>query len=55
VELKFAQETKIEDFALKQFSISTTIKVMKEAEKEKTEEAVKGEKKKKKKKKKKRR
>ncbi|RLA94970.1 MAG: hypothetical protein DRG25_01355 [Deltaproteobacteria bacterium] len=54
VELKFAQETKIEDFSLKKFSITATLKVMKEAEKEKAEEAVKGEKKKTKKKKKKR-
>jgi len=55
VELKFAQETKIDDFLLKKFSVSSTIKLMKELEKEKTKKPAKkkgrGKKKKKKKKK----
>jgi len=51
VELQFAQETKIEDFMLKKFSVSSTIKVMKEVELEETKEVAAGKEKKKKKKK----
>jgi len=51
VELQFAQETKIEDFMLKKFSVSSTIKVMKEVEAEETKEVAAGKEKKKKKKK----
>lgn len=53
VELQFAQETKIEDYMLKKFSVSSTIKVMKEVEAAETKEAAEGKEKKKKKKKKK--
>ena len=53
VGLKFAQETKIEDYILKKFSVTAIIKVMKEVEEEKPEEAAKAKAKKKKKKKKK--
>ncbi|MBW1679251.1 MAG: PilN domain-containing protein, partial [Deltaproteobacteria bacterium] len=39
VELKFAQETKNEDYILKKFSVTAILKVMKEVEEEKPEEA----------------
>jgi len=42
VELQFAQETKIEEFMLKKFSISSTIKIMKEIETAETKEAAEG-------------
>ena len=53
VELQFAQETKIEEFMLKKFSVSSIIKVMKEVEAAAPEEAAGGKEKKKKEKKKK--
>ena len=53
VELQFAQETKIEEFMLKKFSVSSIIKVMKEVEAAAPEAAAGGKEKKKKKKKKK--
>lgn len=52
VELQFAQETKIEDFLLKKFSVSSIIKVMKEVEAEETKQVAEGKEKKQKKKKK---
>jgi len=51
VELQFAQEAKIEDFLLKKFSVSSTIKVMKDVEAEETKEVAPSQAKKKKKKK----
>jgi type IV pilus assembly protein PilN len=53
VELKFAQETKIENYILKKFSVTAILRVMKEVEEEKPEEAAKDRAKKKKRKKKK--